>query len=111
MTPEGRVKEAVHKLLHAKGLVRAGTAKKNWPGVVTGWYYMPMKGVAMGINGIPDFICRYRGRFLAIETKAPGKRGALSPNQERRIEELEAAGGPSPVFVIDDVSQLHDVFT
>lgn len=89
MTPEGRVKEAVKKLLKAYGI----------------WYYMPVQN-GMGVVGIPDFICCYNGLMLAIETKAPGKRKDLSPNQENRIAEIRAAGGT--VLVVDDPQQLKD---
>ncbi len=87
MTPEGRVKAAVKKWLKDRGI----------------WYYMPVQN-GMGVVGIPDFICCWNGRFLAIETKAPGKRADLSANQERRIMEIHGAGGAA--IVVDDVSQL-----
>lgn len=108
-TPEGAVKDAVHKLLHSKGFIRAGTAKKNWPKEITGWYYMPMKATAMGVNGIPDFICCWDSKFIAIEAKAPGKRGDVSANQENRINEIRLAKGLA--IVVDDVSQLEELLT
>ena len=89
MTPEGRVKEAVKKLLKEHGI----------------WYYMPVQN-GMGVTGIPDFICCNNGLMLAIETKAPGMRKNLAPNQENRIAEIRAAGGT--VLVVDDPQQLKD---
>lgn len=89
LTPEGRVKEAVKKLLKAHGI----------------WYYMPVQN-GMGVVGIPDFVCCDHGLFLAIETKAPGKRNNLSPNQVKRIAEIRNAGGA--VLVVDDPQQLKD---
>lgn len=109
MTPEGLVKGDVHKLLHRLGCIRAGTVEKNWPPSPRGWYYMPVKGVAMGVNGIPDFVGHIEGRFFSIETKAPGKRNDTSPNQDRRILEIETSGGL--VVVVDDVKQLENVLT
>ena len=90
--PEGKVKEAVKRLLKDKGI----------------FYYMPVQN-GMGQVGIPDFICCWRGRFLAIETKAPGKRANTSANQERVIEAIWSADGWA--IVVDDVEQVKDFFT
>jgi hypothetical protein len=98
-TPEAIVKEAVHKYLHKIGCIRAGTKQSKWPETVRGWYYMPVKGVAMGVNGIPDFIGFHDGRFFAIETKAPGKRNDTSANQKARLAEIRKANGLAIVVV------------
>lgn len=87
MTPEGRVKKAIKDWLIKRGI----------------WYFMPAAN-GMGKVGVPDFICCWRGRFLAIEAKAPGKRDATTPNQRLRIQEIIEAGGTA--LVIDDVAQL-----
>lgn len=89
-TPEGAVKAAVKKRLKELGI----------------WWYCPVQN-GMGVVGIPDFICCFDGQFLAIETKAPGKRTNTSPNQKCRIAEILAAGGLATV--IDDVKQLDEV--
>lgn len=86
-TPEGKVKAAVRKWLKGRGV----------------WFFMPVSN-GMGRMGIPDFICCWNGRFLAIECKAPGKLGNLTPLQERTIMEIHQAGGPA--LVVDDVSAL-----
>jgi hypothetical protein len=86
-TPEGRVKDAVKKELRKRDI----------------WYFMPMQN-GFGVVGIPDFICCMEGSFLAIETKAPGKRGDTTANQDRVIAEIEAHLGHA--IVVDDVSQL-----
>lgn len=106
-TPEELVKRDVHKYLHSIGCVRAGSTKNKWPARVRGWYYMPMKGVAMGVNGIPDFVGCLDGRMFAIETKAKGKLRSISANQQARLEEIAAAGGIA--VVVDDVQQLISV--
>lgn len=108
-TPEGRVKDAVHKFLREIGCIRAGTSEHNWPEKPEGWYYMPVKAAAFGVNGIPDFVGHYRGRFFSIETKAPGKVENLSANQVNRIRELSVSGGVA--VVVDDVSQVRDLLT
>ncbi len=87
-TPEGKVKLAVIKLLKENSI----------------WYYMPVQN-GMGQTGIPDFICCWDGRFLAIETKAPGKRDNLSPNQSRVLGEIAHHEGMW--IVVDDVKQLE----
>lgn len=86
-TPEGKVKAAVKKVLQARDI----------------WFFMPMQN-GFGVVGIPDFICCWRGQFLAIETKAPGKRGSTTANQDRRLEEIREHGGWS--LVVDDATQL-----
>ena len=88
MTPEGRVKKRVKEWLKARGA----------------FYYMPVSN-GMGAVGVPDFLCCLKGRFIAIETKAPGKRSNLTPNQEQRIKEIHSAGGAA--LVVDDVAQLE----
>lgn len=81
MTPEGRVKEAVKKLLRAAGA----------------YYYMP---VPQGYGAATvDFLVCYRGRFAAIETKASGKKP--TKRQEAALQAMHEAGAAT--FVIDGV--------
>lgn len=89
MTPEGRVKTAVKTFLGIRGI----------------WYYMPVSN-GMGQHGVPDFICCVppMGKFLAIETKAPGKLRNVTALQERAIGNIRSAHGWA--LAIDDVSQL-----
>lgn len=87
MTPEGKVKAAVKRWLQTRGI----------------WYYMPVQN-GMGVAGIPDFVCCWNGHFIAIETKAPGKRSNLSAKQEDQIMAIHKAGGVA--IVVDDVAQL-----
>ena len=91
MTPEAKVKKAVRDFLKANGC----------------WYYQPVQN-AMGQVGIPDFVCCYRGAFLAIETKAPGKLKGVTPNQQRVIDEIKSHGGLA--VVVDSVDSLIPVF-
>ena len=90
-TPESNVKAAVKRWLVAKGA----------------WYCMPM-GTGFGNSGVPDFVCCLGGKFLAIETKAPGKRSNTTVLQKRQIAAIHEAGGD--VLVVDDVSQLDEFF-
>lgn len=79
MTPEGKVKAKVRKLL------KRYPVYSNWP--VPCGYGTPML----------DCIGALAGRCFAIETKAPGK--TPTPRQEQTIAEMQAAG--IEVFVID----------
>ena len=89
-TPEGRVKKAVKEYLTTIGA----------------YYYMPMSN-GMGRVGAPDFMVCHNGRFLGIETKAPGKRGNTTPNQDRELAAIQAANGLA--VVVDDIEQLKEV--
>lgn len=87
MTPEGKVKAAVKKVLQSRNI----------------WFFMPMQN-GFGVVGIPDFICCWRGQFIAIETKAPGKRNSTTANQDRKLSEITTHGGWA--LVVDDAAQL-----
>ena len=89
MTPEGRVKEDVKKILKKHNI----------------WYFMPAAN-GFGKVGVPDFICCWDGKFLAVETKAPGKLSNLTPNQQNRIDEIRSARGWA--LVIDDAKALEE---
>lgn len=86
-TPENAVKAAVKLLLKKHGV----------------YWHCPVQN-GMGAPSL-DFICCHCGKYLAIETKAPGKKP--TPRQEITISEIEKAGGT--VFVIDgDLSPLEE---
>jgi VRR-NUC domain len=87
MTPEGKVKDACKRLLKQHGI----------------WYYMPVQN-GMGVVGIPDIIACWKGQFLAIETKAPGKLSNVTPNQQNTINEINRNGGWA--IVVDDADKL-----
>ena len=90
MTPEGRVKAKINKVLDAYK-----------PEL---WRYMPVPG-GFGKQAL-DYICCYRGVFFSIEAKRPG--GGPTEKQLGTIEDIEAAQGK--VFVIDgDNGQLEEL--
>ncbi len=89
MTPEGRVKEWVKTLLDsykAAGL----------------WYFMPVQG-GWGKQGIPDFIISFRGRFIAVETKAAN--GVLTSLQGLQLSLLKGSG--ALILVVRDEKSLE----
>lgn len=89
MTPEGKIKKEIKAFLDASGFQRAGAAPIS--GTVVGWYYMPVAN-GMGVHGIPDFVCVYKGLSFFIEAKADEK-SEPTPNQVLRHKEIRAAGG------------------
>ena len=78
-TPEGKVKAKVKKILMEY------RAYQHWP-VQAGYG-----------NPTLDCIACYRGLYLAIETKAPGKKP--TERQKMTIRHMQEAG--ATVFVID----------
>lgn len=69
------------------------------------WYFKVWQGPLSGTVGIPDIIGCYRGRFFALELKAPD--GKVSPMQERIIRLIRAAGGRAEVCrTIDDACRV-----
>jgi Holliday junction resolvase len=90
-TPEGKVKDGVKKFLKERGA----------------WFFMPVSN-GMGQVGIPDIIICYKGVFVAIETKAPGKKANVTANQERVMNEIRLNGGFA--FVVDSIDELKLLF-
>jgi hypothetical protein len=86
MTPEGKVKKMVKKALDTLG--------------ADCWRFMPVQ-TGFGSPAL-DYLLSIRGRFVALETKAPGKK--LTPLQEGTKAAIEAAGGI--VLVVWDEGSL-----
>lgn len=87
MTPEGKVKSKVSKILSEHGVV----------------YFMP-RGTAIGKSGVSDYICVYHGRFIAIEAKAgKNKPTAL---QQKFLNDVVKSGGISLVINEDNLQEL-----
>lgn len=84
MTPEGKTKAAVKRLLSKYKIY--------------GWWPVPC---GYGENGL-DFVGCFWGLFFAIETKAPGKKPTR--RQAHIIERIKASGGA--VFVVDGDESL-----
>jgi hypothetical protein len=87
MTPEGKVKAAVKKILTEAGA----------------WYCTPL-GAGYGRAGVPDFIVCHRGKFVAIECKA-GKGKTTAP-QDRELAAIAGAGGHTFVIREDGLGYL-----
>ena len=84
MTPEGKVKAKVKKLLTTHGA----------------YFHMPVQN-GMGKPSL-DFVGCHRGCFYAVETKAGNKR--MTPRQETTADEMRLAQGV--VFLINEVEGI-----
>ena len=97
MTPEGKVKK----------LVKAVVAK--YPEIYPYW---PVPG-GFGSPTLDCILC-VKGKFVAIETKAPGKKP--TPLQKSTIAEMQKAGavvlvidGPDGVYTLEKVlAEIYD---
>lgn len=87
MTPEGKVKAAVNRVLSRYHL----------------YTFMPVPS-GYGASSLDYIIC-FHGRFIAIETKKPG--GKMTNRQKLIAEKIRAAGGT--VFLIDGELGLEEL--
>ena len=85
MTPEGKIKQMV----------------KDWCKEVGAYYFMPVQS-GYGQKTL-DFLICYKGKFIAIETKAPGKKPTKF--QELTLREIEGAAGI--VKIIDSEAAMQ----
>ena len=83
MTPEGKVKARVKKILTDMGA----------------YYAMPL-GTGFGNAGVPDFLVCFSGRFFGIEVKANGNKPTAL--QLHNMVQIRKAGGIA--FVIDETN-------
>lgn len=90
MTPEGKIKERVKRVLKDHGAYK----------------HMPVQN-GMGEPALDFHVCSH-GRYGAVECKAPG--GEMTPRQKATATRVEAAGGR--VFLVDGVNgQLEELET
>ena len=86
-TPEKKVKDKVVKLLKAHGI----------------YYFFPAT-FGMGRSGVPDVVCCWRGKFLAVECKA-GK-NTTTALQDREIAAIRSAGGIALIINENNLDEL-----
>ena len=91
MTPEGKVKTRVKRILDSFGPII--------------WYFMPVSR-GYGRHGIPDIIGCVNGHFFAIETKAGDKQP--TDLQKRELRRIGEARGSSLVINEQNVDNLHE---
>jgi len=88
MTPEGRVKAVVRKMLDA----------------TPGAYHFCPATVGYGRSGVPDIVGCYRGKFFAIEVKA----GSNQPTTLQHKELAAIAKSQGEALVINE-NNTHEV--
>lgn len=86
-TPEGKVKDKVKRLLQDYGC----------------YYFMPVQ-TGYGAPTL-DFLICCEGVFIAVETKAPGKKPTA--RQEMTIQQMQKAGAVVLVIDGDNISTLE----
>lgn len=57
--------------------------------------------------GVSDILACYKGRFMAIEVKAPGRVNNVSQAQDAFLAAVEQAGGVT--LVADNLEQVQEV--
>lgn len=87
MTPEGKVKAAISRVLSRYHL----------------YTFMPVPS-GYGASSLDYIIC-YHGMFIAIEAKKPG--GKMTNRQKMIAEKIRAAGGT--VFLIEGENGLDEL--
>jgi hypothetical protein len=90
LTPEGKVKAAVNRIIDKYKSV---------------YKFMPVPS-GYGPSSLDYLLC-INGHFVAIETKAPGKKP--TDRQKMIIGQITRAGGV--VFVIDSTDATHELET
>jgi Holliday junction resolvase len=70
-----------------------------------GAYVVNIHGAGIGRNGIADRLACYRGRFLALELKAPGRR----PTRLQQYELDQAANAGAITAVITNPDQATQI--
>ena len=92
MTPEAKVKASVVKLL-----------KKHEV-----YYFFPATH-GFGRSGVPDIICCFDGKFLALEIKAGNNKPTAL--QEREMQRICEAGGNAYLINEEEVDKLDEWIT
>jgi len=89
MTPEGKVKAEIKKILKEKGI----------------FYFMPnMSG--LGSTGMPDFLLCINGSWVTIEAKRDSK-AKITPKQQVRMKQLRQAGALTLLVHADNMGDFQ----
>lgn len=90
MTPEGKVKEAIKKILKAHDV----------------YFTMPI-GTGFGSAGVPDFVICHKGVFIGVEAKS----GTNKPTalQLEHIDRIRKRGGHALVVNETNYGELNEL--
>lgn len=59
--------------------------------------------------GLPDVLAAYRGHFIGLEVKMPGKEHRVTPLQQQTLDSMKAAGGITAVVTtVGQVDRILD---
>lgn len=58
-----------------------------------GGFWVKVHGGPFQVTGLPDIIGCYKGRFVGLEVKVPGRESTLTPRQSLILSQILAAGG------------------
>lgn len=94
MTPEGRIKKEI----------------RQWLGTLPNcWYFMPVSN-GMGSHGVPDLIICYKGVFVGIECKAPGKLLSPGPTPLQKIQIRAINQAMGYAIATDNLKDVQGLF-
>lgn len=92
MTPEGKVKAKIKKVLKDNDI----------------YYVMPATG-GYGNSGAPDFLICLNGKFVGFETKANGNKPTAL--QQMNLDKIEDCGGLALVVNESNVDKICEYLT
>lgn len=67
-----------------------------------------VKVITASKAGVPDLLVCYKGLFIAIEVKAPGKLSSTSKLQDYNLEQVRVSGGRT--LVVDNLPDILRFF-
>lgn len=67
-----------------------------------------VKVITASKAGVPDLLVCYKGLFIAIEVKAPGKLSNTSKLQDYNLEQVRVSGGRT--LVVDNLADVLKFF-
>ena len=76
--------------------------EKNYPG-----FYFKTHGGLYQRAGLPDILGVYKGRFIGIEIKCPGKENTLTDLQKKTLDKISRSGGVA--FMATSPEQLDQI--
>ncbi|MFA5543407.1 MAG: VRR-NUC domain-containing protein [Bacilli bacterium] len=76
--------------------------KKNFPGS----FFIKTHGGPFQVKGLPDIMGCYKGVFIGLEVKVPGRENTVTDFQIYRINQINTAGGFATV--VTSVGQAID---
>lgn len=65
-----------------------------------------VKVISASKSGVPDILCCYKGKFIAIEVKTPNTKHNTSELQKHNISKIIGCGGKA--LVAWDVKQVQE---